>query len=318
MTNVVERQRILPKQYTSAGWAITGLGWEHVPGYDIEEAKRGLSPQSIQTELYRNWMASQGKAVFPEFSSALHISKEPLVYDPTRPLVVGLDMPGCPAAVVTQVDAFGRWCVLANLCPPEEMTVGVWEFGEALAELLLREYAEPHGRELDELSVRFYGDPAGAAPIPKPGQSAKEARSCFDILRRGVTLHKGYDEQGREMIEEKPGWGWTITPGEVSINKRLEAIRARLTTLLRDGVPAFVVDPRCRTLIEALAGAYCYRQRSDGRYEWDPDKSWHSHVADALSYPATRLFARNIKEPRDEDRRRHRPGSGAAARQLRG
>jgi hypothetical protein len=277
-----------------------------------------LSHASVRTELECDWEASQNKAVFPEFTRSLHVSPDPLVYDPERPLIVGIDMPGTPAAVVTQVDMWGRWCVLATLCPPEEETVGVWEFGEALAELLLRDYAEPHGRDLDTLSVRFYGDPAGAAPIPKPGQSAKEARSCFDILRHGVKLHKGYDERGRELVEEKPGWGWAVIPGEVSINKRLEAVRARLTTLLRDGVPAFAVDPCCRTLIEALAGAYCYRQRSsDLRYELDPDKSWHSHVADALAYPATRLFARTIKEPRDEDRKRRRSGSGASARQLR-
>lgn len=64
--------RILPKRHTSMGWAITEIGFEHVPGYDLAEAKKGLSPQSIRTELYRNWDASQNKAVYPEFSKALH------------------------------------------------------------------------------------------------------------------------------------------------------------------------------------------------------------------------------------------------------
>ena len=308
------KARLLPKRHTSLGWSITEIGFEHVPGYDLEEAKRGLSPQAIQTELYRNWQASTGKSVFPEFSAKLHVTE--LQYDPERPLIVGLDMPGTPAAVVTQIDAFGRWCVLSNLAPPDDESIGVWEFGEALALHLLREYAEPNGKDLDQLAIRFYGDPAGNVPLPKPGQAPKEARSCFDILRRGVTLNKGHDELGREVIEEKAGWGWNVMPGAVSINSRLEAVRARLTTILRDGVPAFAVDPKCRTLIEGLSGAYAYRQRSDGRYELDPDKNWHSHVCDSLSYPATRLFVQREKDDRDRGPKRQQR-SRAASRAVR-
>lgn len=307
--------RILPKRHTSMGWAVTEIGFEHVPGYDLDEAKKGLSPQSIRTELYRDWEASQNKAVFPEFNKALHVVAD-LVYDPHRPLFVGIDMPGTPAAVITQLDAFDRWCVLSNLSPPEDETIGYYEFGERLAEVLLRDFAEPYGRDLADLPVRFYGDPAGGAKIPRPGQSPKEARSCFDILKHGIILSRGVDERGREVIEERPGWGWHITPGEVSISKRLEALRARLTKLNR-GVPAFAVHPDCRTLIEAMAGAYCYKQRSDGRYEPDPDKGFHSHTVDALSYPATRLFVPKPAEDEDGVMRREQRSRAASRRTLR-
>ena len=315
-----EASRTLPKRHTSLGWAVVEVGFENVPGYDLEEAKRGLSPQAIRTELYRDWEASSNKAVYPEFSREMHVSKYSLPYDPERLIYVGLDMPGTPGAVVEQIDAFNRLCVLSSLSPPEEETVGYYEFGETLAELLLRKYAEPHGRSLDELPLKFYGDPAGQVALPKPGQSPKEARSCFDILRHGIRLHKGYDEWGREVIEEKPGWGWNVLPGDVSLVKRVETVRALLTSLVRgpEGpVPALVIDPDCRTVIEGFAGKYGYRQRTEGRYELDPEKNFWSHTMDALAYPVTRLFARTIKEPRDEDRRRHRPGSGASARHTR-
>jgi hypothetical protein len=312
-----EYERILPRRDTSLGWSITEIGYEHVPGYDFEEAKRGLSPQSIQTELMRNWQASSGKLAYPEYNQAVHVSPTRLVYDPNRMLYVGIDMPGTPAAVITQIDAFDRWCILHNISPPEDETIGYYEFGEVLAEVLLRDFAEPHHLTLEELPVKFYGDPAGNATIPKPGQSPKEARSCWDILRNGVTLHRGYDKHGTQIVEQKPGWGWTILPGEVSPAKRMEVVRARLTTLLRGGVPALVIDPECRTVISGFGGGYHYPQDSLGRYSNDILKNHCSHTMNALEYAATRLFARPVKDDRDKPPRREQR-SRSAARYLRG
>jgi hypothetical protein len=311
-------ERVLPKRHTSLGWAITEIGFEAVPNYDYEAACEGLSAQAIQTELHRNWLATTEKAIYPEFNPQLHIV-DGLVYDPTRPLIVGLDCPGTPAAVITQLDAFGRWCVLHNLSPPEDETIGFYEFFETLADTLLREFAVPHGKVLVRdgsrqpvLDVEFYGDPAGHAKIPVPGQSPKEARSCYEILRDGIRMVIGIDERGREIAEEKPGWGWFVQAGAVDLTAREEAVRGRLTTLLRGGVPAFAVDRSCRTLIEGLSGAHCKKQRSDGRYELDAFKGFHSHTVNALEYPATRLFARKKKE--EEDVPRHQVRSRAAAR----
>jgi hypothetical protein len=320
------RERILPKRRTSLGWTVTEVGFESVPGYNYEAAAEGLSPQAIQTELHRNWLASIGKSVYADFDVATHVI-DGLKYDPARPLVVGLDVPGTPAAVITQLDAFGRWCVLDNLAVPEDDPCGFYEFFEALAEKLLRKYCVPYGKELTGrkndravLDVEFYGDPAGRAKIPKPGQSPKEVRSCYDILRDGIKMVIGIDEQGKELVEEKPGWGWHVEPGAVDETARFEAVRARLTTLLRGGIPAFAVDRSCRTLIEGLSGAYAFPQDSLGRYAHHPEKNFHSHVCNALEYPATRLFARAPKSPTDEwgEPTKHEMVSRSSARAIRG
>lgn len=312
--------RVLPFRQTSSGWAILDVHYSAVPGYDFAAASLGLSRQAIRTELEIDFLASTGKVVYPEFSQELHVSKEPLLFDPHRTLFVGLDVPGTPAAVVLQLDAFGRCCVLANLSPPEEESLGYYEFYERLAELLQRRFCKPHGIELEHLDVEFYGDPAGRVPIPKPGQSPKEARSCWDILRDGMEMVIGIDEQGRQIVEKKPGWGWRVQAGSVGVTARLEAVRARLTTILRGGVPAFAVDPGCRTVIEALGGGYCYHQRANGVYEIDPCKDFYSHTADALAYPCSKLFARTAAGSTDEwgEATRHEVVSRTSARAIRG
>lgn len=313
----MEMSRILPKRHTSLGWAITEIGYESVPGYDLAAAKKGLSAAAIQTELERNWLASQDKSIYPEFSSKLHVVQEALPFDPRGILWVGLDMPGTPAAVVSQLDVFGRLCVLSSLAPPERETIGAYEFGEALAEHLTREYARPHRLRLWDLRLEFVGDPAGWAKIPRPGESPKEARSCFEILRDGIVIRLGYDERGQEVVEEKPGWGWEVQPGPVSRTDREEPLRARMKALLGNDVFALAIHQDNRTLIEGLAGAHCYKQRSDGRYELDPFKGPHSHVVNALEYVCASLFPdvrSDNDEDEDEDSYRHEYASGARGR----
>lgn len=312
-----QQERILPFRQTSAGWAILDVHYSAVPGYDFAAASRGLSRQAIRTELEIDFLASTDKAVYPEFSQ-IHVSKDPLPYYKDRMLVVGLDVPGTPAACILQINPFDQLCALRTLSPPEDEAISYYDFFEAMAEVLYREFAEPYGRELSELAVKFYGDPAGNAPIPKPGQAPKEARSCFDILRSGIRVATGLDERGEPVLVERPGWGWHVTPGEVSEVKRIAAVGARLSVLLRGGIPALLVDPSCRTLIEGLSGAYCYPELSNGRgYEPHPGKGFHSHTCNALEYPCTRLFALKSKDDRDRTPRREQR-SRSASRVVRG
>ena len=54
-----------------------------------------------------------------------------------------------------------------------------------------------------------------------------------------------------------------------------------------DGVPAFLVDPRCRTLVKGLAGAYMFRRvriSGEDRFHDTPVKDATSHVCEALHY----------------------------------
>ena len=55
---------------------------------------------------------------------------------------------------------------------------------------------------------------------------------------------------------------------------------------MSEGLPSFLVDRRCQTLLKGFQGGYCYRrmQVSGERYDDKPDKNMYSHIHDALQY----------------------------------
>ena len=294
------RSRLLGKRHTKDGWCITRIHYEDVPDYDYQSASQGLSEEAKRQELEIDWTASKGKRVYPEFSPKLHRSHEDLQFDPIRPLYCGWDFGGTPAFVVSQLNVFGQWLVFPSLSPLEDVTVGIYDFGQLVSDHLQRNYASPHGLDRKRLKVIHFGDPAGAMRPPKIGQRPRESQSAFEILQRGLVLPLGLDEDGESVQERRPGLGFKIRPGAVNLTARLEAVRARLRMTLRDGLPAMVVDHRSTCLLDGFGGAYCYPQYADGTYGRDPRKNWYSHTHDALQYVATRLFSAKDLEEEEE------------------
>jgi len=310
-----ETGRLLPCWETPDGWHILRIHYSAVPDYSFEQAAKGLSPDGVQRELEINWNTTVGKRVYPTFGDKHHVAKAPLPFNPRQPLYCGWDF-GTPAFVPTQINALGQWQIFPTLSPLEDVTIGIYEFGEMVADFLLREFAIPAEKTLEELRLVHIGDPAGAGKIPTPGESRKETTTAFDILDHGLELVMGYDERGKPLYKKQKGWGWKIKPGAVNITDRLESVRSRLGTNLGNGIPAMLVDPRATTVIEGFLGGYHHKQRADGAYEWDPHKNYYSHTMDALGYVATRLFARH-KPDKDEDaprRPRHVVVSQASGR----
>lgn len=282
--------RIVPLVITPDGWAIATIHWSLIPDYDYDDACKGMSDEAIARELEVDWSATVGKRVYPQFGRSTHVAVRNLPFDPKRKLYCGWDFGGHPAFVPTQLAATGQWYVYPALAPPPEETWGIYEFAKEVADYLEREYAMPHGLTLKDLDMVHIGDPAGAAKPPRVGDSPKEERSCFDILNKGVEVIVT-DELGRNVKQSLPGWGWKVVPGAVNITDRLEGVRGRLLFNIRGGVPSIIVDPRATSIIEGFLGGYCYKQRGDGRYDYDPDKNWYSHIFDAFGYIATRLFS---------------------------
>lgn len=301
-----EPGKLLPCWETPDGWQILQILYSAVPDYDFEDACRSQGEEEIARELLISWQHRAGKAVYPEFGLKHHVSVYPIEYDPNLPLHIGWDWATLPSVVVTQMNAYRQWCVLSALQAYEDTSTGIYEFATWVADHLNERYAAPHGKALRDLSMVHIGDPSGSFPPPRTGDapqragSPKEVRSAFDILKRGVDIYMGHDERGRAIYETREGWGWQVVPGEVSLTKRLEAVRARLTMTLAGGVPAFVVDRDCELVIDAMAGGYHYHERNDGRYELDPHKDSHADVADALGYIATRLSSRPERKADDE------------------
>jgi hypothetical protein len=299
-----KRERVLRRRVTAQGWTVLTVPWTCVPGYDIAGLRKILDDDSFRREVEIDWTASGNRAVYTTWKESIHVAMEPLDFNPSEPLRVGWDpaYTGTPAFAITQINPMGQWQIFPSVCPPPDMSVGPYEFGCMVADHLQREYATPNGMDLDDLKLIHIGDPWGRARVPRPGQSKREAASFYDILKRGIDIRVGEDEDGHSVYEHKPGWGWKVIPGAVNITERLEAVRSRLSTILPGGYPAIVVDPRATLIIRGFGGEYAYKDYGDGSYSRDPNKNYVSNVMDALGYIATRMDAKHkpIKE-RDED-----------------
>lgn len=315
----VPEGKLLPAWRTKQGWLCVQYPWLAVEGYDFAKACEGQGDQDIRRAYCLDWHASTGKRVLTEFSMTTHVSREPLPFYPDDPLFVGWDMPGTPACVITQLNPYGQWCILSSVSPREEESIGVYEFGQRVYDHLLRYYATPSGVTVAELKMVHYGDPAGHSLPVKTGERAREqdeVRSCFDIIENGIPVVIGYDDDGNKIEEERPGFGWRIQAGKAAITDRLEALRARLRTMVGPGLPAFVINKSAQAAIDAWAG-YHYKKRADGSYEPDPAKTWESHTVDAAGYIATREFEPPPKKKGRGHGPRPQPFESAAATRSR-
>ena len=189
----------------------------------------------------------EGKPVYPMFASETHIAKEEIPIAIGVPLYVGIDFGLTPAAVFGQ-KVRGRWLIQSEIVA---IDMGIVRFAEELR----REIATRFGN----LEVHIYGDPAGDF------RAQTDESTPFQILR---------------------GAGLRAFPAPSnSVDLRLESVNQALTKMA-DGMPAFMIDRRCQTLIKGFQGGYQYRriQVSGERYDDKPDKNMYSHIHDALQY----------------------------------
>jgi hypothetical protein len=285
--------------YRKGDWDILDIdGRDHVPHWRAELVGQGMGQQMYQREVLKDWDASTGKLVYPDFGS-IHCSREPLSYDPTLPLALGWDQGGTaaggnPACVIGQLQRSGSLYLYMAFAPEENETVTIYEFGRAVAEYLAEEFAEPLNKKLEDLDLVHFGDPAGKVrpktrrAISGKIESADETRSCWEQLRLGTRIPIGWDERRDEpLYEERPGWGWKVQDGEVSFSKRSKSVEDRLVANLK-GIPLLQVDPGATLILTAFKGGYRYAERVDGRFELDPKKDRNAEVMNALEYLCSR------------------------------
>lgn len=256
----------LAEENTPDGWAFfsqpSGLsdgaenseGLSGMPGGRegyYGRASQGKDDNWINVYVHGNYgFVLDGKPVYPEFNDQIHVA--PVEFIPRLPVFVGIDFGLTPAATLMHRTPMGQYRVFDELVTED---MGARRFGELLRAKLSGEYGL-------QACQAITGDPAGDI------RAQTDETTPFEIL-----LAVGVDAKPAHTND---------------FVKRRESVAMCLSRLI-DGQPGLVIDPRCRNLRKAMAGAYCYRRlQVSGRetYRDVPDKGPYSHVAEALQYAA--------------------------------
>jgi hypothetical protein len=191
---------------------------------------------------------SEGKSVYKDYDSRVHLAKEPLVPVPGIPIVIGVDFGLTPAAVYCQ-NVRDRWLVLRELVATD---MGAARFAAVLRKDMAQEFPG--------FSFVDWGDPAGDF------RAQTDERTPFQVFRAA---------------------GLKIFPAPTNDPAlRIDAVTAALTRM-HDGLPCFLLDPSCVNLRRGFESGYHYRRLNvtgAERYEDRPDKNKYSHPHDALQY----------------------------------
>jgi len=191
-----------------------------------------------------------GKPIYPEYSERVHVSEEPLVYNPGYTLFVGVDFGLTPAAVFAQKSPSGQWRILDELVTED---MGASKFARELRHKL--------GRDFPDADIEVWGDPAGMQ------RSQADETTPFDMMNA-------------HGVPAMP----THTNDPVV---RRDAVGRLMLMLDFSGDPAYVMDKKCKMLRKGKAGGYKYKRKliaGDERYHDVPDKNIYSHVSDAEQY----------------------------------
>ena len=231
-------------------WVVNELAENirNLPDAYYENLRQGKAENWIRANLGNELVyVSDGRPVHPAFNEAIHVQH--CGPHPGQRVYVGLDWGRTPAAAFCCLNADGSWVVFDELVT-ENMSA--YTFGGILKDKLSRDYA---GHD-----VELYGDPAGT----QRGQATDH--SCFEMLER----HELY-----------------ATPCHTNkFELRAGALDSQLQRL-QHGKPQIAFDPKCRTLVKGLAGAYQFKRlqvSGDDRFKDVPDKGPESHVVEALHY----------------------------------
>ncbi len=242
-------------------------------------------------EMEINWQIGSGLGVYTDdFVRDWHVAKGSLEWIPGLPLYRGWDTGPAhvsPACVIAQLDSLGRLAVLKEIPtwtgrgPIKQAFVD--EFCELITLLCNQEYPSAEWKDVCD-------------PAAWTKQSVvSEAKSAVDIMNR---------------------YGIFPQRGAVTFTARKDAMYNRLSRVI-GGVPAILIDPSCRLLIEGFAGKYQYEELGDtGRYNTrSVDKNAWSHPMDGLSYIVSHLYQpaatkTNLERDADDwrDRRKRRSG----------
>ena len=231
------------------GEAPNAENTDHLPpGYYLK-AKAGKDPEWIKVYVNGDYgFVLDGKPVYPEYRDSIHARE----FNPikTLPLHIGMDFGLTPAAVFGQQMPNGQWRKCSEVVTDN---MGIVRFAQEIKRHIAELY---QGFTIASIT----GDPAGMA-------RDTEERTVFQLL-------------AAHGVEARPAKSNSPT-------LRIEAVRDPMKRLI-DGEPGMLIHAtRCQTLRKAYAGGYHYKRvqvSGSERYQDEPVKDMHSHVADADQY----------------------------------
>lgn len=228
------------------------------PGY-YQNMMLTMGKDEIERKINNRWgRRLDGEPVW-NFDDNIHVAPSVITPDYSQPLLIGMDAGLDPAALLGQRRADGQERDLAELV--SEHGVGPERFGRRLRELL----DTPRFGPFRQIGIEAAADPAAAY---------------------GADTHEGEKNWIQRVAFEAQ---IQIRPAPTNaLQPRLTAVRDTLIVI--EGQPMRLVDPvHCPMWRQALNGGYRWRKIKvvgSDRYDPEPDKGPHSHIADAGQYKA--------------------------------
>lgn len=269
-----------------------------LPGYKLFLQPSGLSPEAENMEnlpdgYYQDLAACKeewwikrfienlfgysrsGKPVYTKFNPAVHVARVPLLYDPKRLMVIGLDAQRDACGVAQQKTMLGQLRWLREFIPPVRM--GAKQFGKWLAGEMALAYPDLAGFE-------FSLDPSGFDP-------------------NGIDDDFVYAEVFGRAFGLGDEWSDFVKPAATNfLDPRIEVVASALAET--DG---FLMCPDgCPKLQRAFMSGYRFGDTTthgDEILTGDPIKNEWSHPMEAGQYGALRLSNRQILSGRKPKKR---------------
>lgn len=186
----------------------------------MAQLRAEIGERAFKREYEIDWASPEGEPVTPEFNPTVHIRA--IAPDPWLRLLRFWDFGFvAPVVLFAQMLPVGQLRVYRELCP----------FNTPLDQLIPMVRAITQDLVRDPTKVFDTGDPAG--------RNQTDLGSSIDILAH----HHIHVQTSRSAIE-------------VSYAALRARLLARIWAPPEGEIPAFVIDPGCRNLIEALSGAF--------------------------------------------------------------
>jgi hypothetical protein len=255
------------------------------PPENIENLPKGYYAQQIFALSKQPWLVRRmvdnefgptrhGQVVFTEYNDEIHCAKDTL--EPIRgvALKISADAGLTPAAVIRQRDHRGQIRVLGEVVAIAETE------NDSLEQLGAYAFGKRVGRYCKD---EFPGVPVHPIVRCDPAAAAGEGATSADPSWR-QNFQKGLRDELGDAIKVKKS-----QCKNNHLEKRLQAVRTPMLTLVEGGDPGFIICPtRCKVLRKGFKGMYVIqRSKLQGgmeRFSDAPAKTMWSHVQDACQY----------------------------------